>query len=399
LAVQTSGCIVAVLLAAPLPATAFTGADPPGPFGLQLDSPAPEQRVRLAAPVVEVSGRATAADLYASDIVIAIDSSNSALLAAGVDVDGDGSVGTTHRWAKNGNGRGKWYRRWTTDPDDTILQSELYAARFLTTGLATRKNRIGVMTYTGRPRVRVEVGPPEAAIDAVERIRIVEDWSGTDIARALEKAAQMLDSAPPVRGPDRPRIVLLFSDGEPTVPSGKYWASRGALHKAAELAERQIRVCTFAFGEDADMEFLSQLARLTQCRLIPFEEPQDLILDRVSDPLEPLRLTIVNLTTGKPARAVRILPDGAFDGFAMLVPGENRIEVSATLADGRHVTAVRTVHYEPAETETQQDRRDAARMLIELRRRTREIEAAGADRPNRGPGGGPENAGSDRESP
>ena len=36
------------------------------------------------------------------------------------------------------------------------------------------------------------------------------------------------------------------------------------------------------------MEFLSRLALVTRCQLIPFEEPQDLILDRMSEPPEPL---------------------------------------------------------------------------------------------------------------
>ena len=190
----------------------------------------------------------------------------------------------------------------------------------------------------------------------------------------------MVDAAPWLRGPKRPRIVLLFSDGKPTVPSIEYYASRRAMARARDLAERGIRVCTFAFGEDVELEFLSELARATSCQLIPFERPEDLILDRVAGSLEPLALTIENLTTGQPARAVRVLPDAAFDGFAMLVPGENRIQVRATLADGRHVTATRSVHYEPATTESDGARREAARLLIELRERTREVEAAASER-------------------
>ena len=77
----------------------------------------------LSTAVVEVRGRAPASDLYASDIVIAIDLSNSALLASGVDLDHDGTVGTTRRWAKNGGGRGRPPRRWTSDRGDTIIIS------------------------------------------------------------------------------------------------------------------------------------------------------------------------------------------------------------------------------------------------------------------------------------
>jgi hypothetical protein len=147
------------------------------------------------------------------------------------------------------------------------------------------------------------------------------------------------------------------------------------------------------------MEFLSKLARLALCRLIPFEEPRDLLIDRIGDPFELQQLTIANLTTGQPARAVRILPDGAFDGFAMLVPGENELRVSVTLADGRHATEARSVRYEPAETESEQDRRNAARLLIELRRRTREVEAAAAEGQQPDRESGREEEAAHRESP
>jgi hypothetical protein len=393
---RTSRYIAVLFLAAQINATSAFAE--PELLGLELDSPAPGQLVRLSAPVVEVSGR-VAAELYASDIVIAIDLSNSALLASGADVDGDGTLGTTKRWAKDGGGKGYLYRRWTTDADDAIIHSELLAARFLISGLAARKNRIGVLTYTGTPRVRARIGSPDAALEAVERVRIVEDWSGTNIALALQEAARMFGETPPMPGPLRPRTILLFSDGEPTVPYTEYTAVRRAIDKTRELAERKIRVCTFAFGEDADMEFLSKLARLTLCRLIPFEEPRDLLIDRIGKSFELQQLTIVNLTTGQPARAVRILPDGAFDGFAMLVPGENRLRVSATLANGRHATAARSVRYEPAETESEQDRRNAARLLIELRRRTQEVEAAAVEGQPPDRESGPENEGSNRESP
>jgi hypothetical protein len=396
---QASTYIAVLFLAAQINApAALAETDDPELLGLELDSPAPGKLVRLSAPVVEVSGR-VAADLYASDIVIAIDLSNSALLASGADVDGDGVLGTTRSWAKNGGGRGRLHRRWTTDPDDAIIHSELLAARLLISGLAARKNRIGVLTYTGTPRVRAPIGSPGAALEAVERIRIVVDWSGTNIALALQEAARMFDETPLLPGPPRPRNILLFSDGEPTVPYTKYTAARRAIEKTRELAERRIRVCTFAFGEDADMEFLSKLARLTLCRRIPFEEPQDLLIDRIRKPSELQQLTIVNITTGQPARAVRILPDGAFDGFAMLVPGKNHLRVSATLANGRHATAVRSVRYEPAETESEQDRRNAARLLIELRRRTQEVEAKAAEAQQPDREGDPENEGSNAESP
>jgi hypothetical protein len=359
---------------------ALADAIPLEPLGMQLDSPTPGQRVTGSVPLVEVSGRAAAPELYEADIVIAIDASNSTLLAAGVDVDRDGVVGKTRRWAKDGKGRGRPHRSWTTDLDDTAIKSELLVAQFVTEGLAIRRNRVGLLTYTGNTAIRARVGPPEAALAAIDRIKIREDWSGTDISRALDVAAQMLAAAPPTGRANRSRIVFLFSDGAPTVPSGEYWARRQALQKAAQLAEWQIRVCTFAFGEEVDLAFLSELAAATRCQLIPFEQPRDLIIDRVARSPRPMKLRIENLTSGEPARAVRLLPDGSFDAFARLVPGDNRIQVGVTLEDGRHVIVLRTVHYAPSETGAERDRLEAARLLHKLRRRTSEIEATDAER-------------------
>ena len=56
---RTSKTIALLFLAAQINATAaFAEPDDPELLGLELDSPAPGQLVRLSAPVVEVSGRA-----------------------------------------------------------------------------------------------------------------------------------------------------------------------------------------------------------------------------------------------------------------------------------------------------------------------------------------------------
>ena len=40
------------------------------------------------------------------------------------------------------------------------------------------------------------------------------------------------------------------------------------------------------------------------------------------------RVELENLTASKPGRAVRLFPDGTFDGYVQLVPGENRLRVT-----------------------------------------------------------------------
>jgi hypothetical protein len=86
------------------------------------------------------------------------------------------------------------------------------------------------------------------------------------------------------------------------------------------------------------------------------------------------RIDIVSLTTQQPARGVRVLPDGRFDGFVPLEPGANEIDVRATLADGTSVRAVRTLTCAPAA-----DGEVTAEQLAEARRITIELEARASE--------------------
>jgi hypothetical protein len=346
----------------------------PSPLELELAAPRSGERVRLLVPLVEVRGRAGRAPLFDSDVVLAIDQSNSTLLASGLDVDGDGRVGRTRRWAKDGGGYGEPPRSWTSDPGDTVLAAELATTRALVGGLALRGSRIGVLTFTDASRVRAPVGAPAAAGDAVAKIRPIEDWTGTNLARALQTADAMLAAAAAPSGVDRPRAILLFSDGRPSAPDRKYWASRRALQVAGELAARGVRIWTVAFGEDSDPEYLARLAQAGGGDRIALAELRALASEPGRPRLEAQSLVIENRTTGSLARAVRSFADGRFDGILELAEGENVVEVRAVLADGRSASARRVVHYERPETVTEEDRRNVARWLVELRERTRQID-------------------------
>jgi len=82
---------------------------------------------------------------------------------------------------------------------------------------------------------------------------------------------------------------------------------------------------------------------------------------------------IENLTANDSARAIRTFPDGSFDAIVPLAEGENVLEVRALFADGHRASARSVVHYERPDPATDADRREAARWLILLRERTREI--------------------------
>ncbi len=355
---------------------------------LAVERPAENERVRLSAPLVEVRGRTLIGEsqgsgreigeLVSTDVVLALDFSNTALLAMGLDVDGDGKVGKdrTSRFRPNYD---RPYRFWTTDPDDTIIRSELLAARALTDRLGERGARLGVVTYTGRPRARAQVGSPEQAVETLEGLKITVDWTGTDISRALRLARDMLADAPRKRGPGRPRVVLLFSDGQPTAPHNEFLAERRALDAARELSAEGVQVYTLAFGEEAREEpgVLLDIASITGGRFIRVMQPTNVLADLASvEFAKPWGLAIRNLTIGRPARAVRVFTDGSFDGFVDLALGENQIEVLATGSNGDWTRVRRTVFYEKPDQETLEDRRRAARMLVELRHRGTETELA-----------------------
>ncbi len=362
-----------------------------GDYGLDLQvvSPRPGASVRNSAGLVEVTGRVGRDWLLSADVVLALDLSNSALLASGIDLDGDGVLGRTRRFAENGGGFGHPWRSWTSDPDDAIVWAELEAARHLIRSLDSIDVRVGVLTYTGSPRARALLGPAPQALAALDKISVVEDWSGTDIARALREARELFRAVKHLEGHERPRVVFLFSDGRPTAPNARYWAGRAAIEVARELTEQHIAVCALGFGEsivseepeEQDLAFLDELARTTGCGHIPIDSPDLLRFDRPPRNYGPSEFQLRNLTTGQPGRAIRLLRTGLFDGFVDLVPGPNALEVSAVLPDGRRLASQRVVYYEPTHDDSDEEREATARLLLRLRDRASQLEESSAEEP------------------
>lgn len=346
---------------------------------LHLEAPADGERLRRSVPWLLVRGR-TAAELFDADVVIALDASNSALLASGIDLDADGVVGTTHAWAQDETRRAKLPPAWTTDPDDAITQAELVAARALVAGLSLRRNRIGLLSYTARPREHAGLGAPERVLQALDGLLFVEDWTGTDIARALRRATRMLEDATAYGVEPRARAVLLCSDGEPTAPAPEVHARRRALREASRLADAGTRLYVLAFGEkllrgeDAEvLEFLETLARTGGGRLVVVAAPGTLLQDLPPAQPAPLALEIENLVTGESARALRSAADGSFDALLPLAPGVNELEVRARWPDGRDERVRRVVHFEAESAPDAAQRREAAELLSLLRARTQQI--------------------------
>ena len=172
------------------------------------------------------------------------------MFPSGVDLDDDGVIGELRGSVKNsaaGPGRSAsmpkvgyggeladlsgavmrsgnaWRmhpRNWTTDRDDTIAEAQLAAARVLIEGLGPRRNRIGVVTYTTRARVRRDLGTAGEALEAIEKIRANGSVPNTSVAAALRQSRLLLTKEADPTG-ERQQAVLLFTDGRPTFPAGE----------------------------------------------------------------------------------------------------------------------------------------------------------------------------------
>ncbi len=88
------------------------------------------------------------------------------------------------------------------------------------------------------------------------------------------------------------------------------------------------------------------------------------------------RIELLNTTTGKAGRAVRLFPDGTFDGYAPLVPGVNHLRITVVGEAGGTKVIDREVFFEktPGTSPAERARLDA--LLKELQIRTLETRLA-----------------------
>ena len=353
-------------------------ADPPPPAATpsapELFVASSDAHVRRIVPLALLRGRVGGMRIVDADVVVAIDQSSSALLASAIDVDGDGTVGKTRFWARDGGGYGEPHRHWTSDRGDTVLAAELSLARSAIAELGALRNRVGLLSFSDSVQVRAPVGDPATALAALEGIRPVEDWTGTNLARALESAGWLLAKATPGSGEGRRRAILLFSDGRPNAPDGEHWATQRALELSRRYGELGIVVFTVALGEESDPAFLKELAAASGGSRLLAEDLADLASELAQGSRVPQELVIENLTAKASARAVRSYPDGSFDAIVPLAEGENTVEIRAVFPDGERAVARSVVHYERPDPVTEADRREGERWLALMRERTLEIQ-------------------------
>ena len=334
----------------------------------ELATPSEGDRLRGPVGLVEVRGWAGTGLRGGHDVLIAIDRSLSVWEPSGSDIDGDGRVGARRGSRTNPSN----HAFWTTDAGDTIFQAELAATRKLIERLDPQTTRMGILAFGGRAKVLAPLGSSDAELlDALDRLPGFADFSGTHFYLAFKRALEAFDS-----DPKRHRAIILLSDGLPTVPAPLETAEAFSIVGAKRAAEMGVRIFAFAVGPEAISEprVFQQMAKLTDGELFLIDQPVDVI-----DYVPHLSLTdlthvsIDNLSSSQRARAVRLFPDGSFDGYAPLEPGDNRLRITFH-AEGSSRSVDRVVHYQKAPAKTAGEKAAAQRLLKDLRLRTLEME-------------------------
>jgi len=308
-----------------------------------------------------VSGRATAlhGELREFDVVFVIDTSQSTANPAGADINGNGVIGKLRL-----GGLGGLLAQPMTDPGDSILSAEVEAARQLLRGLDPRSTRVGVVAFAGeahedrRGFIFSSRQPPAVTLQpltddfskaerALDDILIRAPAGNTHMAAGLDQATTELRGLPGALSRENTRsekIVLFFTDGQPTLPYGSGFERDNvdAVLRAANRAGRaSIRIHSFAIGPDALEGPVAtvEMANRTDGFFTPVRHPGDLVdvVEEVSFAnLENVWLR--SLTTGNPADHFRATADGSWAGFVALEPGGNQIEVRARTSDGLEET-------------------------------------------------------------
>lgn len=291
---------------------------------------------------VEIAGRGGRWEAAFHDVVIALDESQSTLVATGHDIDGNGRVSRNRTWDRHVESiDGLVQFQASADPGDAVVSAEVVAAERLIAQLDPETMRVGLVSFAGVGWVDAPLGHPSAVLRQLATYAPGYHDNGTSIAAALRSAFDALNAA---RDPERARhrAILLLSDGQPTNPSRKQGMVE-ALEAADELAHYGVPVHTFALGREA-LAFTPtyrEIAARTGGRFVPVEHPAEVVSLLRSVRLTGLdKVTIRNLTTQQLARGFRMLPDGSFRASVPVALGKNLIEVTAKV-EGREPLSVR----------------------------------------------------------
>jgi len=147
--------------------------------------------------------------------------------------------------------------------DDKIGQAVEAALAFLDGMEST--NRVGLMLFNDEIDYRVELDTYETIQNRLySNIRGLRADGGTELYGALLEAVNIMSEEP---DEDRIRAVILLSDGAHTGDSGTTLNQVTAAINATRDALNPVIVIPIAYGEDADINTLSAIARASQTRV------------------------------------------------------------------------------------------------------------------------------------
>jgi len=267
------------------------------------------------------------------------------------------------------------------DFEDTILAAELEAANALIDRLSGSRFRAGLIVFSDKAQVLAKLGSSPAELKhalADVRLHLGDYLRGTHYAAAIGTAHRMLVPDPKATADGRQRAIVFLSDGAPSLPV--FYGDGGrlpALEATRDAGIDGIHVFAFAFGVGAEeaSEVLQRMAEWTEGRAERVEQPEELVSQlRELNLTDVARVTIQNVTTGAPARAVRVFPDGSFDGLVTLADGPNVVRVEAFGRDGAGLRVDRNVIRLDGAAAGDEAAQGKA-LLDALRQRTVEMEA------------------------
>lgn len=360
---------------------------------IRIDSPLAGQVVRNRIDLAPLSGVASAGERPTPfDLMLVLDVSHSTRYPSGTDVDGDGEIGITTR---------PWLGPVVacTDPDDTILAAEVRASLQLLESFDAERVRVGVIAFAGETdpstRMRADSGPMDAQLlqpltsdyEAVRRVLsgvlARGAHGGTNMAAGVELAVRELAGADGVLSRSRPdarRVMLLLTDGAPSLPFGRADTvdeqDVQAVLDASDLAAVEcIRINVFGLGSAAidHPATAVNVAARTGGSYTPVRRPGDIVailsgvsFSNVED------VVAVNLSTGEWAERgeILLLPDGSFSGFVPVRQGRNRIRISALASNAERGSTEIEIEFLPTDLSDAEMRAELER----IRARNREID-------------------------
>jgi hypothetical protein len=318
---------------------------------VEIEKPHDQALVKEPFPLVEVRGWAGTRIRGNHDVVLVLDRSGSTFEASGLDIDGDGVVGKNRTF----EGVGGIQRMAVTDPDDSIAQALRMAARRLIDRMDPKTTRMGLVTFGRSERVLARVGSSrEELIEALDGIPDRPETGGTYFYGAIIASIKVFEVAPPTDD-KRYRSIIFLSDGLPNRPPPKYFAVKAAVRAAQHAGRDRIHIYSFALGTQVarNPQVFLDMSEASDGALLLVETPGEIV-----DFAPHLSLTgihnvrLENVTTGQRGRAVRMFPDGSFDGFAPLAPGMNTLRFTATGESGGETSVEHQVRFEKTSSDT-----------------------------------------------